>query len=356
MEEKLNKLHSIFSRIPGKIREERDKSELVRLTEELDKEHLDSEFDIGVVSYPSVLWYCCYKGYLGLVSILLEKECDREIVNEEGKTILLTSVEWERSALVEMISSKFPEMVLIPDKEGNTSLMLAVEKENKEILNKLIEKIPVEVKYDFFSAINNLKKNVLMVTVEKENVEILKIILDNIPSEKLNDFLNLQDEDGNTALMLALKNYNKRNVEYLLSIEGVDHKLDIINSDQKSVLMLISSSRIDNIDILEKLFPNPIEDYLNLQDKDGNTALMLAIINRNSKVVDLLLNKIHDFTLFNKNNENVAFLLAKHIEEPDLIIKLHKGSIKRGTTTTEFEFKINGENENIMYYLKNKKK
>ena len=112
--------------------------------------------------------------------------------------------------------------------------------------------------------------------------------------------------------------------------------------------MLIASSRINDI----SLFPELRPEYLNLQDKEGNTALMLAIINQNLTFIDFLLEKTHDFTLLNNKIENVAFLLAKHIIEPDSIIKLYKSSIKRGTLENDFIFVINLENENIMYYLK----
>ena len=208
MEEQLEQLEQfkiLKLEINKRIRKEIDFKKVKEIINLLEVEILDQKFTTDA---PTLLWYCCYKGYgYDLVSLLINKGCNENITNTDGETILLTSIKWGKSALVEKISNDFRDMIFISDNNRNTSLMFAVKEPepNIEILKCLIEKIPTEKKTDFFYSCNNQGKTVLMVAAEttkfKKQTTILKIIIDNIPKKKRAEFLNLPDKEGNTALM-----------------------------------------------------------------------------------------------------------------------------------------------------------
>lgn len=122
--------------------------------------------------------------------------------------------------------------------------------------------------------------------------------------------IHVQDNNGNTALMLAAYSGNIEVVKLLLQL-GVDPFVK--NKYNSTVLMAICSHYNDEVGIDMNLMRLLIKQNtdVNLQDLDGETALMLAARYGNIEVVKLLLQLGADPFMKNKDGKR-ALQLAKH--------------------------------------------
>ena len=143
------------------------------------------------------------------------------------------------------------------------------------------------------------------------------------------EYLNSQDNDGNTALMFAADLGDFSIVEKLLEkevditlqdkrgdtaltiagdngfINIVDLLLETIPSE--SGMLLIDAIKQDDYKLVRELMELNTVD-INLQDEDGNTALIFACKNDNYDIVKLLVDKGADINV--QNNNGISPLLA----------------------------------------------
>ena len=126
--------------------------------------------------------------------------------------------------------------------------------------------------------------------------------------------------EGETMLMVAIEKGYKEIVERLLQVRGIDVNRQVTYEHTISALMY--ASEIGKKDIVELLLKQPRINP-NLEDFHGNTALFLAINNNREEVVNVLLdNGKHGFQI-NLNHQNrdghTALMLA--------ILEPHRGHI-----------------------------
>ena len=125
--------------------------------------------------------------------------------------------------------------------------------------------------------------------------------------------ITLIDNDGNNALMHSISNGAPVKIIMLLLLNIIDNKMNIINvqnKDGNTALML--AVNIGWNDIMEMLLDNGAD--INITDKDGNTALMLATYKGDwyIKLVKMLLDHGADINVQNKDGNTVLMLATRY--------------------------------------------
>lgn len=137
-------------------------------------------------------------------------------------------------------------------------------------------------------------------------------IIDNIPMLnvliKLGANVNAQaDDSGMTVLMEAFGSTDNVDQVVMLLQAGADKTINAQTKQGKTALIRFVTSNFD-LHVDEYLFMiNLLVEHgadINIQDMDGNTALMLALIENNLEAVEALLQKGADITIRNKEGNN----------------------------------------------------
>lgn len=216
--------------------------------------------------------------------INIKVNIDRKI---NSRTALITAVEKSFFAIVHKLIEAEANLNLQDDK-GKTALMLLVEEDDLWTISfqdyfECVQKL-IKAGTDLNLQDNN-GKTALMRAVEKSHINIVQKFIEAETN------LNLQDKDGKTALMLAAKSRSFQCAQELIEAGAA---LDLQDKYGKTALMTavgyVHSYYKGHCILWDWEFQNEFRTNalkfvqksvkaganLNLQDKDGNTALMLA--------------------------------------------------------------------------------
>ena len=246
-----------------------------------------------------------YKGHLQIVELLMKKGADIHIANNEQNTAFITAVYKEHPKVVKLLldaganvnetdnmgmtplilagnngnTKIFKTLMAVPeininhaDENGDTALIRAAFKGHSEIVKILLSK-EVDV--------NKVDKNsytALIAAVEKDHIKIVELLL-KVPEININHV----DIDEESALMNASRIGNTKIIKTLLA-KGAD--VNLMNDERDTALMLALHNK--NIEVAILLLAVPGID-VNHRDEDGRTALMLASMNSHTEVVKALL-------------------------------------------------------------------
>lgn len=107
----------------------------------------------------------------------------------------------------------------------------------------------------------------------------------------------------------------------LLLIGGVNPNEPYTNSKKQIVYALHNTSAVGKAEVLELLLTHGAN--INLQNKDGETALIVAIKNKQTQAVKYLIEKGADVNLRTKDNINALYIAekAKNTEAVELLRK-----------------------------------
>ncbi|CAB0038727.1 unnamed protein product [Trichogramma brassicae] len=121
--------------------------------------------------------------------------------------------------------------------------------------------------------------------------------------------LDAQDKEGKTALHLALENRHREVVQLLLER---DANPNLANPEGSTALHLICKMHRPNA-LIKLLFEISDEKsqpvLIDAQDKEGKTALHLALENGHMEVVQLLLGRDADPNLADKEGSTVLHII-----------------------------------------------
>jgi hypothetical protein len=338
-----------------------------------------------------------------IVMTLLEKGADVNIKSDYGNTVLNIAIQYcDKNIILEILGrgaginsqdneGNTPLMIasrhrnveiveLIMDREADvnkrnkinqTALVFAVENNNEMIINKLIDR-GADVNNRFVDESNNEMATYFYVRTSDKPlikaviIEELNII--NLLLERGAD-VNIQDSEGDTALIVASKSGNEIIVDRLIDA-GAD--VNITNNEGNTALIAAMGPELPEVIPDEELSDEEIEmqlptltrtnadvpiDYcnekiviklllegadVNINNLDGNNALILAIGHSNETIVKILL----DVGAYHKNAIDIAKrhvtnyfgfeLLKKKIRIVN-ILKEHEIKMKRKIFEKSYE-------------------
>lgn len=238
------------------------------------------------------------------VSLLVKHGADVNVIDNQGQMPLHIAVKNGYVAIPNLI--RHGANVNARNKYAKTPLHIAVEQKNMSALNYLLEH-GAQV-----DARTQLGKDPLYIAVEMHNLSIVEQLL------KFKANVNSSDQFGKTVLHLAVKIQNVAILECLL-VNKADINAKIISGIWKGYTPLHFAVESNNEAVINKLL-----DYnpdLDVKDKNGNTALHVAMKITNSKLIELMKkasaeNKAHRrsliTTLVTCDNENTVDLLTQH--------------------------------------------
>ena len=253
-------------------------------------------------------------GHHQVVELLLSKDPDINIQNNDGVTALMSACRYGHHQVVELLLSKDPDN--IQDNDGRTALMFASRYGHHQVVELLLSKNPnINIQ-------SNTGWTALMLASENGHHQVVELLLNKDPD------INIQDNDGWTALMFASQNGHHQVVELLLS---KDPDINIQDNDGWTALMFASKN--GHHQVVELLLSK--DPDINIQDNDGWTALMFASQNEHHQVVELLLSKDPDINIqdtdrvtalmiasYNGHHQVVELLLSK---DPKINIQSNDG-------------------------------
>jgi len=147
--------------------------------------------------------------------------------------------------------------------DGDSAFTIAIKNENREMVYNLI------VNGADTNVLNKKNETPLIIAVKTNNEKIVDLIL-NLQEEI--EELDNYDENHETALMIAIKNKNL-NIAKKLLMKNAD--ITIRDQDSNTPLM-VASIHSDASDLVKEILNRP-NNTINLMDKNGRTALLLAI-------------------------------------------------------------------------------
>ncbi|XP_063923595.1 uncharacterized protein LOC135137792 isoform X2 [Zophobas morio] len=296
-----------------------------------------------------------------IIELLSEEGIDINVQNQNGTTALQFACRKAVYENAEMLLY-FGASINSTDKDNNNALHYASRSNqvNQDVIKILTEKgVDVNAQnkngttalqfaclsgvhenaatlLDFEASINitdKENKNALHYTSESKQVnrDIIKILTE----RGIN--VNAQNKSGTTALQLACLKAVHENVQTLLDFEASINSTD---KNNKNALHYASESRQNNRDIIQLLIDKGID--VNIQNKNGTTALNLACltgVNQNAKI---LLDKGASIDSMDKNNKNALHYASESQQNNQDIIQLLIGKgidvnaqNKNGTTALQ---------------------
>ncbi|KAK7074366.1 hypothetical protein SK128_009451 [Halocaridina rubra] len=177
--------------------------------------------------------------------------------------------------------------ITLKDKDGYTPLHVAIANGRELIVKELVLFAENQIeRYDnYFNSTNNIRKTPLHFAAHKNLVETLKILLE------ADADITAKDEDGYTPLHVAVANGNEDIVKELIKFMKSRNRntrdvFNVKNNMRKTPLHF--AARTGNLDILKVLLDAGVDVIA--KDKDGYTALHVAIASEKDKVIQELLN------------------------------------------------------------------
>ncbi len=239
----------------------------------------------------------------------------------------------------------------IQNNDGESALFLAVYNGFTSVVQKLLrnKKTNVNIQDDTF------KRTPLHAAVNSRHIEIVEMLLNDPRVE-----VDVEDADGMTPLIIGAR-HPKNGLKYmdmLLKTMKVDfNKKSITN---RSVLL---DAAADYRWYLVKRLMKEDGIDLNIQDKEGNTALFYAVESKDDKMVyELLINKKDKIDTNIQNNDgNTALIYAAGLGLTKIACMLLTCSrtnpnIQNNDKQTALHYAVFNDNDDIVYHLLMNKK
>jgi ankyrin repeat protein len=255
-----------------------------------DKCNVNQQNNIG----ETALVKAVYTGNLEIVQQLIQARADLNIQDEYGLTALMHATKNKKSEIATTLIKSDRCNVSLQSNVGETALMIAIFNRNIEIAQQLIQA---------GADLNLQNKNgstALNFAAANGLYDIVKLLL------KKDVALNTQHKSGLTPLMDATcRGYH--DIVKLLIDHGADVNIQNLKADDYSALMYaVKHNKNEIATILIK------SDICNVsqQSNVGETALMIAIFNRNIEIAQQLIQAGADLNLQNKNGSTALNFAA----------------------------------------------
>jgi len=261
------------------------------------------------------LSYAVMMNNIEMVKVLCEYGADVNIKDKYESTPLFEAVDMNNIEMVKVLCEYGADVNII-NKSEITPLFEACENENIEMVKFLID----------VGAIVNTKiyndERVNAYSHGHNNKEIKKILVKNGINTDVEKFLKEREDTEEIKEEKLIKTNN--------IIEATPLTKILESKDTEALKILLHKGYdiqyVDIISLIKEDYPLEfielvIAEYIdiNIQDKDGNTALMVASKMNKLDIVNMLLKYNADVTIKNKNNEE-AWELASNQEIRQILL------------------------------------
>ncbi len=305
---------------------------------------LEQGVDVNTVwdNGDSLLMTAVQKRNEPMTLFLLENGADVNVCNKDGIPLLLLAVSQENSKIIQYLID-YHTPVNVAGENGGTPLMWAAELQNTKPMRILIENgadVHTRDKYGCSALFYAKTPESVRILLDKNADIRLKgfwqrtvlsfMILEGASQEAIaellkcdgiSDIINEPDKDGNTSFMIACEKDDKMKIADLLIKYGADPNAQ--NNEGYTVLM--KYAELGRFSRLKEF----IENYhinLNLQNQNGETALILAAKHNHNRVVEYLIECGADCEICDNRNKTAIDYLEE--ENPALALKLYKKQFK----------------------------
>ncbi len=264
-------------------------------------------FDVGfsfgdILLVSSVLIAAVKDDDLPQIKELLDGNEDVDQTDNDGKTALIHAAANGQNDAVKLLINYEPT-VDQTDKYGKTALMYAVVCSKSDVA-ELVVKLLINYKAN----VNYANKNdggftALIMAALQNNSDIVKILI------KHGAHVNTTDNTEHTALMRAAITSQSNAAEALLCYDA--------NGGQDLMYAVARNTKYFS-EVAIKLLEYNVN--VNYQDENGNTVLMKAVENEQSKVMEELFKKKADPSTTNNEGEN-AWDYAKDEQTREILNK-----------------------------------
>ncbi|MEE4247473.1 MAG: ankyrin repeat domain-containing protein [Kangiellaceae bacterium] len=247
------------------------------------------------------LLYAIESGNLHLVKFLVEdKKCDILLTNNNGRGATHSAVVANQKRMLDYVISKGAP-VDAADAQGDTPLLEAALRGHIDMMEILLSH-----NCDIMKLNERGQNAVHMAVIEQDNAEMLQFLSDKqVP-------INSRDNGGNTPLMIACYQGHLSAVEFFLNADA-SWANEKNQDDSTPALLAAMKGRHEVVRMLGERGCSMDE-----ADKDGNTALMLAIESASVETVRILL-ELNKSDLSAVNGEGCGVVtLAEESEDRDM--------------------------------------
>ncbi len=305
----------------------------------LDKKDIDINFKDK--NGNTALMGAAEKGHKAVAEILLKKGIDINAHGKDGKTALIVASENNHTQVAELLINQKGIDINAHGKDGKTALISAIEQHNKELINDLLK-----AGADVNVSTKNYGSTALMTAIEQMLEDVVETLLNttnvNIYAEKFNQYvkgitaLSLAEEKKSPNLIRVLKDKNTLIEELFTLVYNDDEKglesyftkeyIDVNAQNNRGEIALVVAIREANKKAIKALIKYKGIN-LNSKDKESISPLMAAVQENDITTFNMLLNAGANITSAAKSYDGWNLLMAA-IEKPSpqiMQILLDKG-------------------------------
>jgi len=319
------------------------------------KEILDknrSDVNLQNQSSETVLMIACLNSNLKMVKLLLNYNPDMDKKNNYSETALLYAIRNGNIDLVKLLLDNGSN-IFIENYAGETPLSIACRFDRDDIIELLLNNGYNPGK------VNEFGSTILMKAICNKKIDLIKKLL------KYDCNIDQQDSYGNTALTLACIN-NSYDIVKLLLEKCADP--NIKNNSSKTMVIHGTNKEeyINTINILQKC----TKINLDIKNQLDQNALMIAINNKNLKIVKLLIKYDIDVDIQDKLDNTVLMKLLKEMNDffplsrkkkydysliKDIIKRSKHLDLRNSYDETAFSLAVDVQNRDIINMLLNRR-
>ena len=269
--------------------------------------------------------------------INMETNIDLNITDKSGIYLIEYIIMYNNIDLLALSLTKNIKLDILTN-DGYTLLYYPIKYNYIEIVKLLLYFNNINIGISLLDLIDINNRNSIFYAIEFNNIDIINLIL------TYNFNYNIKDKDGNTCLHYAFKNKNQEIIKLLVEKNmninvknniGITSIIYAVSYDMIDIVKILLKNNINinikddinqmtpflisvynnNVDIVKLLMEKEI-DY-NEQDIQGNTVLFYTIMNKNSELYDILINRVN-LQLINIEGQNILnYLLNSDIPKKD---------------------------------------
>lgn len=278
------------------------RSKLIRKIKDSRRSNIKNYFG----DYPLI--YAASKNDIYLLRTLISERVDVNQQDENGDTALMVASYWGRFSIAKaLIDAK--AKLNITNKKGDSALKNAVYNKHYNIADALIKaKANLNIKINNENLLLYLSKNAYNYDYSGSIRNMITAGVD----------INAKDENGNTALInIVSSKEDKNQLKKIRAVTSGRANVNIQNKEGLTALMLVASNGNDaSVRALISAKPN-----LDAEDRNGNTALIYAIQNNNVEGAKAIIRGKPNFNKQNKDG-NTALMLASENGFEELVRSL----------------------------------